>query len=87
MASLKRPRRVMLLVKAGPVVDAFIEKVVRLGSESAERGAVTSAAHHTASLRQVLTPPPVPTRSCRTLRRATLSSTAATPSTRTPTAA
>lgn len=28
VASLKRPRRVMLLVKAGPVVDAFIEKVL-----------------------------------------------------------
>ena len=28
-ANLKKPRRVMLLVKAGPAVDAFIEKLVR----------------------------------------------------------
>ncbi len=28
VASLKRPRRVMLLVKAGPAVDAFIDKVM-----------------------------------------------------------
>ena len=28
VASLKRPRRVMLLVKAGPAVDAFIDKVL-----------------------------------------------------------
>lgn len=27
-AKLKKPRRVMLLVKAGPVVDQFIEQVV-----------------------------------------------------------
>ena len=30
VATLKRPRRVMLLVKAGPAVDAFIEKVLPL---------------------------------------------------------
>ena len=28
VASLKKPRRVMMLVKAGPAVDAFIEKLV-----------------------------------------------------------
>ena len=28
VAALKRPRRVMLLVKAGPAVDAFIDKVI-----------------------------------------------------------
>ncbi len=33
VSSLKRPRRVMLLVKAGPAVDAFIEKVVPLLDE------------------------------------------------------
>ena len=30
VASLKKPRRVMLLVKAGPAVDAFIEKLLPL---------------------------------------------------------
>ena len=28
VAKLKTPRRVMMLVKAGPAVDAFIEKLV-----------------------------------------------------------
>ena len=29
-ANLKKPRRVMLLVKAGPAVDGFIEKLVSI---------------------------------------------------------
>lgn len=29
VATLKKPRRVMMLVKAGAAVDAFIEKLVR----------------------------------------------------------
>lgn len=29
VASLKKPRRVMMLVKAGSAVDAFIDKLVR----------------------------------------------------------
>ena len=29
VATLKKPRRVMMLVKAGPAVDAFIEQLVR----------------------------------------------------------
>jgi 6-phosphogluconate dehydrogenase len=33
VATLKRPRRVMLLVKAGPAVDAFIEKLIPLLEE------------------------------------------------------
>ena len=28
VATLKKPRRVMMLVKAGPAVDAFIEQLV-----------------------------------------------------------
>ena len=30
VSHLKRPRRVMMLVKAGPAVDSFIEKLVPL---------------------------------------------------------
>ena len=29
VSKLKKPRRVMMLVKAGPAVDAYIEKLVR----------------------------------------------------------
>ena len=32
VANLKKPRRVMLLVKAGAAVDAFIDKLVRCNS-------------------------------------------------------
>lgn len=30
VSKLKKPRRVMMLVKAGPAVDAFIDKLVPL---------------------------------------------------------
>ena len=32
VSKLKKPRRVMLLVKAGAAVDAFIDKLVRAGN-------------------------------------------------------
>ena len=34
VSKLKKPRRVMLLVKAGAAVDAFIDKLVRAGNTS-----------------------------------------------------
>ena len=32
MSKLKKPRRIMMLVKAGSAVDGFVEKLVRLSS-------------------------------------------------------